>query len=172
MDELPLDADPPTTGVHPLAGLPPLVATLAVAADPVSAQVALITGVGGLCLAEAASRWAHRRVARAARGRAASVTTRSVFLAVPAVALVWAGAALLLAPRLAAVHAAGVAAGAVAMLVSGLLLLLPLPSTPTARWWSDRSTRPRRATAGHRIPDGALTSTAPLIPGGRRPTRG
>lgn len=171
MDELPLDADPPTTGIHPVAGLPPVVATFAVATDPVSAQVALITGVAGVCLAEVTSRWAHRRVARATGHRAASRHRRSVFLAAPAVALAWAGLAFLLAPRLAAVHAAGVIAGAVAMVASGVLLVLPLPSTPLARLWANRSTGPRRRTAIPRIPDRALTSTAPLIPGGRRPTR-
>lgn len=164
MDDPPLDRPIPSRGVHPLAGLPPLLATLAVASDPIGAQLALITGSAGVVVAEVISRRLHRSRERAHRAGARAGLAR--FLAVPAVTLLCAGIAYLASRVAVPVAAPGLRVGAIALVASALLLLLPLRATPLAGWWSQLLGRPVRA-AGARSRQRS-GGRAPLVPGARQ----
>lgn len=166
MDEIRIPAPLPIRGVHPLAGLPPILATLAAPGDRVTAQAVFVTGVAGICLAEAVSQWAHRRADRADAAGTSTIALRAVFLAVPAVALASGLVALLCSDLLAGAHSAGVAAGGRSLLASAALLLLPLRGTRLRGWWLqvlgwNPRRRPRRGLgqperrgAGGRVEEG------------------
>jgi hypothetical protein len=132
------DSGRPHRGVHPVAILPPIAATLLVAGDVATAQTTWVVGIAGVAAAEAVCRWR----ARADRSRARAGGP----VVVAAVPILWAVVTLLVRPLLPASVSTGLLMGALASLTAAALLLLPLPTT------QQLARRPARPRTGLGVP--------------------
>lgn len=146
--------DRSTRGAHPLAVLPPVAATLAVAGDVTTAQTAWVVGMTGVVVAELLARAADRRTATDGPDAPASTFLR---WSVPLAPLLLGLAVLGLAPLAAATVRQGVTAGALAAVAVGVLLALPIPSardlaSRPATWRPRRPVPPRHLTGSRPLP--------------------